>query len=174
MNHLRKKQQIDSWYEKYSNDVYNYAFFMIGDQEQAKDILQDTFVRAFNNLEHFRGGQEKSWLFRIARNLTIDTVRKKKTLLNYLSFSPYKLSNEKSAEDLAILNETEKQLYLALSKMKASQRDVIILRKIKEFSISETADILGCTEAKVKVDLFRALKVLRAELEKEGYQHEAI
>ncbi len=113
-------------------------------------------------------------MFRIARNLTIDYIRKNKTIANYLRFLPFGLHDEKSAEDIAILNESEKQLYLAISKIKPSFRDVIILRKIKEFSIGETAEILGCSEAKVKVDLFRALKVLRKELEKEGFRHEAI
>ncbi|KMJ57177.1 RNA polymerase ECF-type sigma factor [Bacillus sp. LL01] len=174
MEPFSRKQQINSWYEKYSNDIYNYAFYMIGEREQALDILQDTFIRAYNNLESFQGGREKSWLFRIARNLTIDYIRKKKTLVNYLSFLPFGFSDEKSAEDIAILNESEKQLYLAISKIKPSFRDVIILRKIKEFSIGETAEILGCSESKVKVDLFRALKVLRKELEKEGFRYEAI
>lgn len=61
-----------------------------------------------------------------------------------------------------------------MSKIKPSFRDVIILRKIKEFSIGETAEILDCSEAKVKVDLFRALKILCKELEKEGFRYEAI
>lgn len=174
MDHLGRKEWINDWYETYSNDVFNYAFFMIGDREQALDIVQDTFIRAYNHLENFQGDREKSWLFRIARNLTIDFIRKNRTLANYLSFLPFGLHDEKSAEDIAILNESEKQLYMAISKIKPHFRDVIILRKIKEFSIGETAEILGCSEAKVKVDLFRALKVLRKELEKEGFRYEAI
>lgn len=174
MEQVSRKQRINSWYEVYSNDVYNYAFFMLGDREQAMDIVQDTFIRAYNKLESFQGGREKSWLFRIARNLTIDYMRKKRTVANYLSFLPFGMNTEKSAEDIAIFNESEKQLYLALSKIKPSFRDVIILRKIKEFSIGETAEILGCSEAKVKIDLFRALKILRKELEKEGFRYEAI
>lgn len=107
MEQISRKQRINSWYEEYSNDVYNYAFFMLGDREQAMDIVQDTFIRAYNKLESFQGGREKSWLFRIARNLTIDYMRKKRTLANYLSFLPFGMNTEKSAEDIAIFNESE-------------------------------------------------------------------
>ncbi|WP_235822815.1 RNA polymerase sigma factor [Cytobacillus massiliigabonensis] len=69
-------------------------------------------------------------------------------------------------------NEYEKDLYHSLNNIKRQYKDVIILRKIKEFSISETAQILGWTESKVKVYLFRGMKALRKELEKEGYNNE--
>ncbi|WP_078382458.1 RNA polymerase sigma factor [Sutcliffiella halmapala] len=174
MDHHSMKAQINDWYYEYSNDVYRYVFFMIGDHDQAKDIVQDTFLRAYNNYDSFLGGNEKSWLFRIARNLTIDYIRKKKPIAYYFDSVPSIKAVDKTPEQLMLLNETEQQLYIALSRMKRSYRDVIVLRKIKEFSIGETAHILGWTENKVKVNLFRALKTLRKELIKEGYCHETI
>jgi RNA polymerase sigma-70 factor, ECF subfamily len=171
--HVRK-QQISDWYLAYSNDIYNYIYFLIGDHELAKDILQDTFLRAFRNYESFLGDNVRGWLFRIARNVAIDEMRKKKPIASLLDAISLLKTNEPSPEELAILNESEKELYISLSKLKLSYRDVIVLRKIKEFSISETAEILGWTENKVKITLFRGMKALRKELERESLSHETI
>ncbi|MGF2614342.1 RNA polymerase sigma factor [Rossellomorea aquimaris] len=65
-------------------------------------------------------------------------------------------------------------MYHALSKLKRSYREVIILRKIKELSIRETAEVLGWKESKVKTTLFRGLQAMKIQLQKEGYDHETI
>lgn len=147
---------------------------MIHDQEQAKDLMQDTFIRAFNNFDSFQMENEKGWLFSIARNLTIDFLRKKRPLHYILDSSLMIPSPELTPEQKVSFNEQEKELYIALAKLKRSQREVIILRKIKEFSIKETATILGWSEGKVKTNLWRGMDSLRKQLVKEGYQHESI
>ncbi|WP_233269426.1 RNA polymerase sigma factor [Alteribacillus sp. YIM 98480] len=168
------KQRVNDWYHTYSNDIYKYVFFMIGEHDQAKDILQDTFLRAYHNFESFQGEKVKNWLFRIARNLTIDYIRKKKTIACLIdSISSSKVTN-KTPEQTIVLNETERELYDALRKIKRSYREVIVLRKIKEFSVSESCHILGWNENKVKVNLHRGMKALRKQLVKEGYRHETI
>jgi RNA polymerase sigma-70 factor, ECF subfamily len=169
-----RKEQINDWYHAYSNDIYNYIHFLIGDHEQAKDILQDTFLRAYSHYDSFRGDNVKGWLFRIARNIAIDDIRKKKPISYFLDSIPLLKSSELSPEQSALLNESEQELYIALNKLKLAYRDVIVLRKIKEFSINETATILGWTENKVKVNLFRGMKALRKELEKGDFSHETV
>ncbi|GAA0343855.1 RNA polymerase sigma factor SigW [Bacillus carboniphilus] len=171
MDSNKIKQDINHWYYQYSNDIFRYVFFMIGDREQSKDILQDTFLRAYNHYEAFDGKNVKGWLFRIARNLTIDSIRRKKPISYFKDLFPS--FSEKSPEQITLKSEFEKQLYISLNHIKRQYKEVIILRKIKEFSISETAEILGWTESKVKVYLLRGMKALRKELEKEGY-HETI
>lgn len=163
------KQEINNWYHQYSNDIFKYVYFMIGDREQSKDILQDTFLRAYSNFESFNGKNVKGWLFRISRNLTIDTIRKKRPISYFKDLFPSFIGTEKSPEQISLNNEFEKQLYISLNHIKSQYKEVITLRKIKEFSISETAQILGWTESKVKVYLLRGMKALKKELEKEGY-----
>ncbi|SER63919.1 RNA polymerase sigma-70 factor, ECF subfamily [Gracilibacillus ureilyticus] len=136
--------------------------------------MQDTFVRAASKLNTFQGGEEKGWLVRIARNITIDYIRKRKPVA-YLFDRPVNIETmAKTPEQLSVLNETEKELYQALQKLRISYREVIILRKIKEFSIKESASILNWSESKVKVQLMRALEALKKELQKEGYIHEPL
>lgn len=66
------------------------------------------------------------------------------------------------------IREQSLEIYKALSTLKSTYREIIILRKLKEFSIEETAGILGWSEAKVKSTLFRAMRALEKELKKEG------
>jgi RNA polymerase sigma-70 factor, ECF subfamily len=170
-----KKQKIIEWYNEYSDSIYRFILMMIGDHEQAKDLTHDTFVRAYNHAYHFQENtSDKNWLYRIARNVTIDFMRKKKPvrfLVDSISTIP---SKDHSPEKIAQLGEEEELLYQALSKLKRSYREVIILRKIKELSIKETAEVLDWKESKVKTTLFRGLNALKSQLEKEGYNHEAI
>lgn len=83
-------------------------------------------------------------------------------------------SSELTPEQTVTLNESEKELYMALGKLNRKYREVIILRKIKSFSIKETAEILEWRESKVKSTLFRAMGALKKQLEREGYEHEPI
>jgi RNA polymerase sigma-70 factor, ECF subfamily len=170
-----KKHRTCEWYQKYSDEIYRFILIMIGDHEQAKDLTHDTFLKAYNHLEHFKGEtSDKNWLYRIARSITIDFMRKKKPIRYFAdSFNAFP-SNSESPEKIMQLGEAESQLYQSLSKLKRSYREVIILRKIKELSIRETAEVLGWKESKVKTTLFRGLEALKIQLQKEGYDHETI
>ncbi|MBB6451691.1 RNA polymerase sigma-70 factor (ECF subfamily) [Salirhabdus euzebyi] len=170
-----KKQKIQSWYQDHSNGIYRYIFMMIGDHEQAKDLTQDTFLKAYNHLDYFQEkSSDKNWLYRIARNVTIDFMRKRKPIRYMLDSFSAVPSRDLSPEKILELGEKEKQLYRALGQLKRSYREVIILRKIKELSIRETAEVLEWKESKVKTTLLRALNALRTKLLEEGYKHETI
>ncbi|MGM8215487.1 RNA polymerase sigma factor [Bacillaceae bacterium W0354] len=169
MAHDKYKEQINNWYHEYSNDLYQYIVYLIRDTDQAKDLLQDTFLQAYKNMHTFKQKNPKGWLFKISRNLTIDYIRKKHPIYYLMDTIP---NMEKTPDHILHMNESNKELYTALDQLKRSYRDVILLRKIKDFSVIETAEILGWNESKVRTTLSRAMKALRNQLEKEGYQHE--
>jgi RNA polymerase sigma-70 factor (ECF subfamily) len=102
----------------------------------------------------------------------MDHFRKKKPIAYLLDSPSLVQTNEITPEQLTLLNEAEQELYMAIHKLKPSYRDVIILRKMKEFSIKESSAILGWSESKVKVTLNRAMKALKDEMEKEDQIHE--
>jgi len=168
LNAQEKIKIIDQLYQKYNNDVYQFIYFMIRDRDTALDLMQDTFIRSFERLEQFKGINEKSWLIKIARNRTIDYIRKKKPLLFYNEQNVDRI-DDNSPEIIAILNENERELYRALNKLKRTYQEVIILRKINDFSIKETAEILDWNEQKVKNNLYQAMKSLKSDLIKGGY-----
>ncbi|WP_179298668.1 RNA polymerase sigma factor [Evansella halocellulosilytica] len=168
------KAKINDWYHHYSNDIYQYIFFMIYNHDEAKDLTQDTFIRAYSHFNQFDGENVKGWLFRIARNLTIDHIRKAKGLGMLTKIVASNDETSESPEQIVILNESERELYRGLYHLKSNYRDVIVLRKIQGFSIKETASILGWSSSKVKSTLLRGLKELKKQMVKEGYIHESV
>lgn len=80
-------------------------------------------------------------------------------------------SDDPLPSDLVVINENKEELWHSLQSLKRKHRDIIILRKIHDFSTQETADILGWTQSRVKVTLHRAMKELNNKLTKGGYAH---
>ncbi|MFD1639597.1 RNA polymerase sigma factor [Evansella tamaricis] len=171
-----KQVHLEELYENYSDAIYRFILLQIRDTQQAEDLTQEVFIRAYKGLEQFEGRSSyKTWLYTIARNTTHDYYRKKRPI----SFLPAFFQNQPevtamSPEELMEMGEGVKELYEALSKLKPSYREVIVLRQIKEFSIKETAEILGWSEAKVKSTTHRAFATLKKEMNVEGCQHESV
>ncbi|WP_157842796.1 RNA polymerase sigma factor [Bacillus alkalisoli] len=168
------KQKLNEWYGNYSDEIYRYVLMMTGDQELAKDLTHDTFIKAYLNLDSYRGDtSERNWLYKIARNAAYDEFRKRKSFRFVMeTFAANLTSTDYIPEQVTQQGEYETQVYRSLQKIKRSYRDVIILRKVKELSIRETADILNWNEGKVKTTLHRALEALKKQMKKEGYNHE--
>jgi RNA polymerase sigma-70 factor (ECF subfamily) len=143
--------QIKELYKQYHKEIFSFIFIMIGERQQSEDLMQETYVKAFENIDDFRGDANvKTWLYRIARNLAIDYQRRKKPVSYFLDyFSPIQ-SNGPTPEEILELDEDIQLLYKALSRLKKGYRDVIVLRKIKEFSIKETAAILRWKESRIR------------------------
>ncbi|MFA9555782.1 RNA polymerase sigma factor [Evansella sp. AB-rgal1] len=168
-----KKIELEKWYQLYSDAIFKYICMMTRDYQQAEDLTQETFIRAYNNMETFeRKSETKTWLFRIAHNMTIDYLRKNKPLRILESFLLNKKDTAPLPEDVLHMKENIREIYRALGNLKHSYREVIILRKIKDFSIQETSDILGWSENKVKVTLHRAMPLLQKELGREEAVYE--
>jgi RNA polymerase sigma-70 factor, ECF subfamily len=172
---LNSEREIKQLYDQYHNEIFVYIFIMLGERQQARDLMQETFVKAFVNIENFRGdANPKTWLYRIARNLTIDYQRRKKLSTYMKDYFTLNKVEQRTPEEIIELGESVHLLYQALSKLKKEYRDVIILRKIKELSIKETAAILLWKESRVKTNLRRGLEALREEMIEEGYTSETI
>ncbi|WP_227521509.1 RNA polymerase sigma factor [Bacillus alkalisoli] len=175
MDDSYRKQKVKEWYHEYSDDIYRFILYLTGDNEQAKDLMHDTFLKAYQHAASFQGKTSvKNWLYRIARNVTIDYMRKMKPIKYMLNSFAIFPSNDKCPAQISQLGENEEQLYKSIKKLKAPYQEVIILRKIKELSVQETAEILNWSESKVKTTLHRALQSLKEEMIKEGYTHDAI
>ncbi len=156
------------WYEEYSISLFKYIFSMVQEPQTAEDILQDTFLKAYQYQIHINDKDKvKNFLYRIAHNTTMDFFRKESKIKRLLNG----LSNENhvypSAEEIVEVKEESKRLLDALKRLKASHREVILLRKVHGFTIKETAQVLNWTESKVKTTLHRANKSLEKLLLKE-------
>lgn len=167
------RERINQWYDEYSDPLFKYILKMIKDVQQAEDLTQDTFVKAYKYiLANKEVSYPKTFLYRTAHNVTIDHIRKQAPIQIMKDIFTNKKDPRPSVESVIEIRESSRELYEALTTLKPGYRQVIMLRKIEEFSIRETADILNWPESKVKTTLFRALRALENQLSKGGMTNE--
>jgi len=159
---------IESLYREFHLDIYRFSLYFSSNKQDAEDITQETFIKAIRNSHTLRDhARAKYWLLSIARHTAIDHLRKKKlksTLPDLLQKMTHQ-DKEDSLDDHLLIKEQWQEIQSALLKIKPHYRSLLILRGIQEMTISETAEILECTELKVRVDFFRAVKVLKKKLQ---------
>lgn len=160
--------RISDWFHQYSNDLYQFFIYYLGSTD-VEDFVQEVFIRAIKKEDSFQEkSSPKTWLFSIARHVAIDEIRRKqrarlKELIFKQSVESYTTT---TPEHVLELNETHKELFEVIQRLKKSYRDVVVLRGIKELSVSETAEILNWKEEKVRLTFHRALKALQNEKER--------
>ncbi|GIN70952.1 ECF RNA polymerase sigma factor SigX [Bacillus sp. J14TS2] len=165
-----KKEEISEWYDQHSKSVLSFILLIVKDYQLAEDLTHDTFVKAYLYYDSFKHhSSEKTWLFSIAHNLTVDFFRKQKSVMFLKGVFHSQKDNLPLPEEVVQIKEDSYELYKALEQLKDTYSKVIILRKIKGFSIEDTAKILGWSESKVKSTLFRAIPALKKQLLKGEY-----
>ncbi len=164
-----EQEELALWFDDYGESILTYILLMVRDYQQAEDLTQETFLKAFKHKQQFKQeASVKTWLFSIAHNVTKDYFRKKHPLQHYLGLTMVEKDYEPLPEQILTMNFQTEQLYRAIQQLKPSYKHVIILRKLKEFSTAETALVLNWSESKVKMTLKRALVELKDELIKGG------
>lgn len=168
-----KKENVADWYDQHSKSVLSFILLMVNNYQQAEDLTHDTFVKAYLYYDSFKQySSEKTWLFSIAHNLSVDFLRKSKPSMFLKEVFLMKKDDHSLPEEIIQIKEDSYEIYKALGDLKYTYRKVIVLRKIQGFSIEETAKILSWSESKVKSTLFRAIPALKKQLIKEGYLDE--
>ncbi|WP_181349975.1 RNA polymerase sigma factor SigX [Thalassobacillus sp. CUG 92003] len=178
------KAVFERLYDHYHRDVFQFILYMVKNRDLAEDLVQDVYIKVMKSYDSFNGkSSEKTWLFSIARHVTIDHFRKqKRTRERIMEFFDWGeqgerlKDNEPLPEEITIQKEEMKKVYRGLDYCTVNQKSVIILRFIQSMSIEETAAILGWSESKVKTTQHRGMKALKEQLEKleeEGIEHEA-
>lgn len=151
--------EIQQWFERYADDIYRYARYSAPKTIDATDVVQEVFLRAYKSWGRFRrDANPRTWLYQIARHYIYDLLRKKRIEQTYLEQQSIDLS------DVSISMDTLVELEDAIGELKPDQRQVFILRAIEDFSVEDTARILGFSKAKVKTTFHRAQRQLRNTL----------
>lgn len=169
------EKDIEEIYEHHAELVYRYIFLLVRNKEVAEDLTQETFIKVLQNLHQFHQlSNLKTWIIKIAKNTTYDYFRKVKWSSLFTNTREIPDSKISPSTEETIIKKTEiETLYQALKQLKRDYQEVLILRKINEFSTKETALILGWSENKVKTKLARALKKLYGEMTKSEEGHNA-
>jgi RNA polymerase sigma-70 factor (ECF subfamily) len=161
---------------RWERPIYALAYRVIGREEDARDVVQETFLRAFRALPGFKGQAKfSSWLYRIALNLCRDWIRRKRrSPLVELpeGVDPVELATEtgpvESIEELASRKELSEAVAEAMGLLPEEQRTAIILKEYHGMTFQEIADLQGCPLSTVKTRLYQGLTVLRRNLERSG------
>ncbi|MFD1673563.1 RNA polymerase sigma factor [Alicyclobacillus fodiniaquatilis] len=156
-NHVTSAEDL---YIQYSSYVYRLAFMSTRNHTESEDIVQEVFLRILQKSGNFRGDSHvKTWISHIARNYIIDTGRKRRKeqrLLEHVSHS-YSHSSIHSLIEIEDL----------LSVLPESQRRVIELRMIQDLSVAKAAELLDCSQAKVRTNTHRALQHIKQSVKED-------
>lgn len=159
----------------YERKIYRLAKNITRNDEDAEDVLQDAFLKAYTHLDNFKGDSKfYTWIVRIAVNEALMRLRKRKTDRNVPLDEPVELGEETVAREIAVWEDNPEQRYSkeewraildsAVDDLKPDFRTVFVLRDIEELSTEETAETLGISVPAVKSRLLRARLALRETL----------
>jgi len=160
-----KNSEAEEIYTKYHTELYLYALSFCQNHHQAQDLVSETFYKALLSLDESKD-YIKFWLFRVCKNLFLDSTRKNKhynQIYNYENI----LSHENTALDKIVNNEERKKIYYEVLQLPVSYKEVIILYYYCDFSLKELSKSLGISEGAAKTMLFRARRKLKTALKEE-------
>ena len=162
----------------YEKNVFNVALQMVGNREDAQDMAQEAFLKAYNSLDSFRGDSKfSSWLYRIVSNVCLDFKRRQG---RRPSSSLTVEDDEGETLELDIADEsqspeallerklTREAVRRGLQELPDEQRQILLLREIQGMSYEEIGEAMGLEEGTVKSRIFRARKKLCAFLLQDG------
>jgi RNA polymerase sigma factor (sigma-70 family) len=158
-----RKAALSELMSCYGKDVWNFAFSMTRKWDQADDITQEVFIKAFRNLHTFRSESSvKTWLLAITRNMVLD-YRKSAFLRRVTLVDAFKeQASERSAEHEVVESLAVNEMWKQVLALPYKYREVIILFAHYQLSMKEMADLLDVSEGTVKSRLFHARKKLAA------------
>jgi RNA polymerase sigma-70 factor, ECF subfamily len=137
-----------------------------GERHDVDELVQDTFVRAFNSIDSFRGESSfRTWLFSIERRLLLDRRRAEKRRRDRTELQEDDAATEYSALDSVVADEMRKRLAKAVAKLSPTQREVFTLRVAEGLSYKEIAEAVGTTEGAARVHYHNAMRAVKEFLD---------
>jgi len=143
------RAKIENWYEQYKTGLFRYAFTLVKELETAEDVLQEIFLRLLAGKNFPEPGKEQAYLYRMARNLCFDHLRRQKRL---------------AQEPAQISSEQGQYAYIELiSTLDSREQEVVTLKIVGGLTHREIAKVLGLIEHAAKKRYERAIQKLREE-----------
>lgn len=166
-----KTNQYEYFLDKYSQQVFTLIIRIVSCQEDAEELTQDVFLKAFQQLSSFKAASSFStWIYRIAYNAAISATRKRNYDVLHLDDTAFSNLSDTQVDE-ALEDESEERiqrLTSAIKKLDMDERALITLYYMEGKTMTETAFILGLTESNTKVKLHRIRKKLYLIMQQEG------
>lgn len=168
-------EEFERLVQKYDKAIYNLAYRLTGDKEEAKDLAQEALVKAYRSFDKFQlGSSFEKWLYRIASNIYIDRLRRRPkfriesldrpigTLDEQL---PRELQdNSAGPEELAEISELHQAIQRGIQSLPPEYRLAVVLCDVQGFSYEEISEILKCSIGTVRSRIHRGRRLLRKRL----------
>jgi RNA polymerase sigma-70 factor (ECF subfamily) len=162
--------------ERHSRALFRLAYRMTGNQQDAEDVVQDSFLRAYKQLARFdERASFGTWLYRIAVNCSLDLVRSRKRRNELAAPANSGVddpdptltlpSGDPAPDRIAMSGEVRDRVAEAMTELSASERTAFVLRHFEGMCIEEVSRVLGCQPGAAKHSVFRAVQKLRRALE---------
>jgi RNA polymerase sigma-70 factor (ECF subfamily) len=160
--------------ERHSRPLFRLAFRMTGNEQDAEDIVQDTFLRAYRRIEKFdERASFGTWLYRITVNCSLDLVRARKRRSEQSGPANPEMddliqslpSTGATPDRMAMSGEARQRIAEAMEELSASERTAFVLRHFEGMCIDEVSRVLGCRPGAARHCVFRAVQKLRRALE---------
>jgi RNA polymerase sigma-70 factor (ECF subfamily) len=160
---------------RWERPIYALAYRTLGREEDARDVVQEAFLRAYRGLRGFKGEAKfSSWLYRITLNLCRDWIRRERRApvvqvpegVDPVDLADDRVSPQESVEDLVARREMSQAVSRAMADLPDEQRQAILLKEYHGLTFQEIADMLDCPLSTVKTRLYQGLSVLRRRLER--------
>lgn len=164
----QKREAQKMLYETYARKMYSICLRYCPDQDAAKDLLQDGFIKVFSHIGSFQEkGSFEGWLKRIFINLALENIRKKKTVFQF-SEDIDNLPDivDESTEDDQMYKISEDELLKMIQDLPRGYSTVFNLYAIEDYSHKEIADLLGVTEGTSRSQYVRARQILQSKIRK--------
>ncbi|SDS72811.1 RNA polymerase, sigma subunit, ECF family [Formosa sp. Hel1_31_208] len=161
--------------DNYKDLVFTLALRMLKNREEAEEVAQDTFIKAYKSLDKFKGDSKFStWIYRVAYNTCLDRIKKNKKYINDVEineFTEHQVKTIDSALDQMEVKEKELAMKRCIASLPNEDSFLLTLYYFDDLSLDEISKIVGITANTIKVKLFRCRKklaaILRAQLEPE-------
>ena len=170
-------ESFNTLIRRWERPIYALAYRVIGHEDEARDVCQETFLRAFRGLRGFKGQAKfSSWLYRITLNLCRDWIRRQRRTpvvpapdgIDLVEIADRQAAPVDLVEDRLARQDLNRSVVKAMRALSEEQRTAVILKEYHGLTFQEIADLLGCPLSTVKTRLYQGLTVLRRELERSG------
>jgi RNA polymerase sigma-70 factor (ECF subfamily) len=158
----------------YKDKVYHVSYRMLGNRQEAEDVAQETFLRVYTNLDNYDPQYKFStWIYRIASNLSIDILRKRKKNLSIdaevsgaegMDWHERLADTGKGPEEEVLTDELQEEVQDAIMELNPKYRAVMLLRYIEDLSLQEISEAIQLPISTIKTRIHRGREALRKKL----------
>lgn len=165
VDHVCEEKIYERIYNTHAEVLNNYFYYKFGNQEMARESVQEAFIKLWENCKKVPFSNAKSYLYTIANNLSLNRFKHQKVVLNYAKNVPQQTENKQTPDYIMEEKEFKLKLEKAIQGLTEKQRTAFLLHRIDKKSYKEIAEILNISVKAVEKRMQKALESLRDKIE---------